>query len=66
MILRHFNDQDFLLVDSYNPDLLKNVTVPDLEVDSDGPLLLSVGERSEYTIGIVSEELTFFTEAYPS
>ena len=65
MILRHFDDQYFLLVDSYDPDLLVDIAVANLEVNSYGPLLLSVGERSEHTVGIIREELTFFTEADP-
>ena len=52
MILRHFYDQDFLLVDTHNPDLLEDIAVADLKVNSNSPLLLGVGERPENTISV--------------
>lgn len=65
MVLRHLYDQNFLFVDSYDPDLLENVAIANLEINPDCPLLLSVGEGSEYALVIERKELTFFTEAHP-
>ena len=44
MILRHLYDQNFLFVDSHDPDLLEDVAVPNLEVNPDRPLLFGIGE----------------------
>ena len=65
MVLRHLYDQNFLFVDSYDPDLLENVVIANLEVNSDCPLLFSVGEGSENALVIERKELAFFTEARP-
>ena len=66
MVLWNLEDQYLLLVDSHDPDLLVNVAVSDLEVNSDGPLLFCERERPKHAVAVEREELTLFTEADPS